>query len=420
MSGPVAGWPEKTLAELGGRITSGSRGWASHYSDHGSLFVRITNLDRSNIHVDLSDPRFVSVDPLNAEAVRTRLEPGDLLVSITADIGIIGYVDDGLPSPAYINQHIARVRIDPKHADSRFVAYYLSSWAPQRRFVGSTDTGAKAGMNLATVAALTTVVPPVPEQKRIAEALADVDDLIASLEHLLAKKLAIKQGMVQELLTGRARLPGFTEPWSEVSIYELANNQRSLFNDGDWIESEHITTAGNRLLQTGNIGVGRLLDRGTRRYVSDESFSALKCKEVMPGDILICRLAEPAGRACVVTDIGERRMLTSVDVTIYRPDPGLADRRFLVAAFSTPGWFQEVSERCGGSTRTRIARSELGRIAIPLPGREEQARIADALSDTDSELEALEARLAKACAMKAGMMQQLLTGRVRLPVKVVS
>ena len=175
-----------------------------------------------------------------------------------------------------------------------------------------------------------------------------------------------------------------------------------------------------RQIQTGNIGVGRLLDRGTKRYVSDESFSALKCKEVVPGDILICRLAEPAGRACLVTSLGERRMLTSVDVSIYRPDPGIIDRRFLVAVFSTPRWFQEVSERCGGSTRTRIARSELGRISIPIPRLEEQARIADALTDADSELDALEARLAKARAIKTGMMQQLLTGRTRLPVEAAS
>ncbi len=258
------------------------------------------------------------------------------------------------------------------------------------------------------------------EQRAIAEALSDADDLVAGVERKIVKKQAIKQGVVQQLLTGRTRQPGFVEPWSEVSVFELANSQRALFNDGDWIESEHITTAGNRLLQTGNIGVGRLLDRGTRRYISDESFSALKCKEVVPGDILICRLAEPAGRACVVTDIGERRMLTSVDVSIYRPDPVMADRRFLVAAFSTPGWFQEVSERCGGSTRTRIARSELGRIRIALPGLEEQSRIADFLADVDRELGALEARLAKARTIKTGMMQQLLAGRVRLPAAVAS
>jgi type I restriction enzyme S subunit len=205
-----------------------------------------------------------------------------------------------------------------------------------------------------------------------------------------------------------------TQVWHEISLFELANQRRDLFNDGDWIESPYITTSGNRLLQTGNVGVGRLLDRGTRRYVSDDSFAKLKCKEVVPGDILICRLADPAGRACVVPQIGERRMLTSVDVTIFRPDERKADRRFLVAVFSTPHWFQEVSDRCGGSTRTRIARSELGRIRIRIPDRAEQVRIADAIGDAEGLIATVERLIAKKQAIKQGMMQQLLSGKTQL------
>jgi type I restriction enzyme, S subunit len=200
-----------------------------------------------------------------------------------------------------------------------------------------------------------------------------------------------------------------------MSVAELANGQRAQFNDGDWIETPHITLSGNRLLQTGNIGVGSLKSRGTQRYISDESFTSLKCKEVVPGDLLICRLADPAGRACLVPDIGERRMLTSVDVTIYRPDPRRADRRFLVAVFSMPSWFQSVSDRCAGSTRTRIPRSELGRIKIRLPSVVEQARIAEAFSDADESINILERLVAKKRAIKQGMMQLLLTGRTRLP-----
>lgn len=203
--------------------------------------------------------------------------------------------------------------------------------------------------------------------------------------------------------------------WNEVTVLELANGQRERFNDGDWIESPYITDSGSRLLQTGNVGVGRLLDRGTRRYVSDETFRELRCKEVVPGDVLICRLADPAGRACLVQDIGEKRMLTSVDVTIYRPDRRKADRRFLVQLFSTPEWFQEVSDRCGGSTRTRISRSQLGKIELRIPHVEEQRRIADALTDADDLVAALERMIAKKQAIKQGMMRQLLTGKIRLP-----
>jgi len=203
--------------------------------------------------------------------------------------------------------------------------------------------------------------------------------------------------------------------WDECAVIELANNKRERFNDGDWIETPYITSSGTRLLQTGNIGIGKLLNTGTKRYISDQSFRLLKCKEVLLDDILICRLADPAGRACLVRNIGEKRMITSVDVTIYRPDPRKVDRRFMVAMFSTNAWFREVNERCGGSTRTRIARSELGRIRLRIPRLEEQSHIADALSDADASITALERLITKKQAIKQGMMQELLTGRTQLP-----
>ena len=85
-----------------------------------------------------------------------------------------------------------------------------------------------------------------------------------------------------------------------------------------------------------------------------------------PFDLSPCRAG---GRACILPDIGEDRMITAVDVTIFRPPASLTDRRFLVNVFNTLGWFQSVNERCGGTTRTRIARGQLGKIEIKLPPR---------------------------------------------------
>jgi type I restriction enzyme S subunit len=252
------------------------------------------------------------------------------------------------------------------------------------------------------------------EQQAIAEALSDADALIESLEQLLAKKRQIKQGAMQELLTGQNRLPGFAGEWEEKELIELAGGRKELFDDGDWIESEHITTDGIRLIQTGNIGVGCFLEKQDRKYIFESSFVSLRCKELRIGDLLICRLADPAGRACVLPDIGEARMVTSVDVTIFRPPETIADRVFLGNAFSTPFWFQAVSDRSGGTTHKRIARGALGRIKIKLPRIEEQTAIATVLSDLDAELAALETKLAKARQLKQGMMQELLTGRIRL------
>ena len=205
------------------------------------------------------------------------------------------------------------------------------------------------------------------------------------------------------------------EEWEMKTLFELAERKKELFDDGDWIESEHITTQGIRLIQTGNIGVGRFTEKDTKKYIYEKSFTSLRCKQLRQGDLLVCRLADPAGRACVLPDIGEERIVTSVDVTIFRPPSEMADRVFLSNVFSTPEWFRAVSDRSGGTTHKRISRSALGRIPVPLPPLPEQRAIATALSDVDGLLGGLDRLIAKKRDLKQAAMQQLLTGQTRLP-----
>ncbi|CAA0164333.1 conserved hypothetical protein [Tenacibaculum maritimum] len=249
--------------------------------------------------------------------------------------------------------------------------------------------------------------PTLKEQKAIATALSDVDDLIASLEDLIAKKQAIKQGAMQQLLIPK-------EHWVKTCLVELAENKKSRFDDGDWIESEHIISQGVRLIQTGNIGIGSFLDKGNKKYISEESFNQLNCKEVLTGDLLVCRLAEPAGRACIMPNIGEQKVITSVDVSIFRGNESLVSREFLSQIFTTKSWFNKVLEKVGGTTHKRISRGALGKIEIELPQKKEQDKTAKILSDMDGELEQLETKKAKYQQLKQGMLQELLTGNTRL------
>ncbi len=219
---------------------------------------------------------------------------------------------------------------------------------------------------------------------------------------------------MQQLLTGQTRLPGFSGEWVNRTLIELAERRKELFDDGDWIESEHIRSEGVRLIQTGNIGVGCFVDKEDKKFIDDRSFALLRCKELVAGDLLICRLADPAGRACVLPVIGDDRVVTSVDVTIFRPPAETVNRVFLAQVFSTPEWFKAVSDRSGGTTHKRISRGALGRIEVKLPSLPEQSAIAAVLADMDADLSALESRLAKTRALKQGMMQELLTGRTRL------
>ena len=136
-----ADWQVVPLGKFEPFITSGSRGWAAYYADIGSTFLRITNLSRSCIYPSLRDLRYVAVPPDNSEGVRTALRAGDILISITADIGIVGLVTEAVGLPAYINQHIALVRLDEREVNSRYIAYFLAGAAAQRRFKSMTDAG---------------------------------------------------------------------------------------------------------------------------------------------------------------------------------------------------------------------------------------------------------------------------------------
>lgn len=309
-----------------------------------------------------------------------------------------------------VNQRICA--LSPRHVDAKFLFYKLN----RNPFYLAFDDGAKqTNLRKDDVLSCPLGIPKSREEQcAIATALSNIDVLIASLDQLISKKRDLKHAVMQQLLTGRQRLSGFSGEWEVKSLFQLADQKKEFFDDGDWIEAEFLTESGIRLVQTGNVGEGHFTDKGSKKYISSDSFKKLGCKEVKIGDVLICRLAEPAGRACLLPDIGEARIITAVDVTIFRPLASVADRRYLVNVFNTRQWFSSVSERCGGSTRTRIARSELGKMQIKIPSLREQTAIADVLSDMDTEIAMLEKRRDKTDALKQGMMQELLSGNIRL------
>lgn len=356
------------------------------------------------------------VGPIVEEKYKNaRLQEGDIIITIVgASTGHVEIVPTWL-NGANITQTTARVAIDANKASGSFCKYLLISKYGKSQVSNFIKGGAQPGLNICDVEKFIVPLPPTKaEQVAIATVLTDADALISSLEELITKKRNIKQGAMQELLTGKKRLPGFSGKWEENSLIKLADSKKELFDDGDWIEAEYLTESGIRLIQTGNIGEGVFLEKENRKYISQRSFDILRCKEIREGDILICRLAEPAGRACIMPNIGEDKMITAVDISIFRPLKGLADRRYLVNYFSSNDWFNVINEKCGGSTRTRIARGALGKIKLLLPPLPEQTAISLVLSDMDVEIEALEQKLDKYKMIKQGMMKELLTGKTRL------
>ena len=148
--GPVPkSWSRGTLSSIAETITSGSRGWAKYYSETGAKFLRIGNLTRKHINLRLDDIVYVT-PPKDQEGSRTTVHENDLLISITADIGIIGSIPADF-GEAYVNQHISLVRLKESEVNPRWPAHFLSSRRSQIVFQKLNDQGAKAGINLPAV-----------------------------------------------------------------------------------------------------------------------------------------------------------------------------------------------------------------------------------------------------------------------------
>ena len=145
----------------------------------------------------------------------------------------------------------------------------------------------------------------------------------------------------------------------------------STFIDGDWIESKDQSESGIRLIQTGNVGCGEYKDKGDKaKYITEDTFNKLHCTEIYPGDILISRLPDPVGRACVLPE-GLGKCVTAVDCTIIRFSEKILPN-FFVAYTNTPEYLTQIKSTLAGTTRLRVSRGNLGKVKIPVPSIEHQ------------------------------------------------
>jgi len=215
---------------------------------------------------------------------------------------------------------------------------------------------ANVSMTVSDLEQSTIPVPPIEVQEQI---VAELDRYAAIIDG--AKKI---------VENWKPRID--IEPdWELKELSELCRT----FVDGDWIETKDQAPTGIRLVQTGNVGRGNFKDKADKaRYISEETFNRLGCTEIFEGDILISRLPEPVGRACLIPTL-EERAITSVDCTIVRPKTELVTKEFLAISLGTKEYFEGVSKWLTGSSRTRISRSNLAKVQIPIPPIEIQRKV---------------------------------------------
>lgn len=252
-------------------------------------------------------------------------------------------------------------------------------------------------------------IPGISEQRNMARLLDQLDCTIALHQRKHDSLLKLKQAYLQKMFpkngqkTPELRFGGFTDDWEERKLIDIAGN----LSDGDWIEANHIFDNGKyRIVQTGNIGIGSFLDKLQHaKYFHQADFDELKANEIFPGDILISRLSDPAGRTAIFPDLGVRAV-TSVDVAIIRPADNF-NSDFLVSELNSSTILAQVDSLASGSTRKRISRKNLEGVKISIPTVEEQRKIGSFFEQLDKTIDLHQQQLDNLKQLKKWALQNL-------------
>jgi type I restriction enzyme S subunit len=402
-----ADWVVRSLESLADKIMVGIASAATHaYRAKGIPLFRNQNI-RSGC-LDDSDLLFVSPE-YEVVFKNKRLRSGDLLTARTGYPGTTCEVPPQYDSAQSFTTLITRPR--KSEIDSSFLCHYINSEQGQRFFEQGQIGGAQKNVNAGTLRQMPIPTPLRPEQRAIATALSDVDALLAGLGSLIAKKRDLKQATMQQLLTGKTRLPGFQGEWEVKPLGEIGEISGSGVDKKSLPDEVPV-----RLLNYMDVYRGSFIYSSLLHHtVTAQPNHARRCS-VLKGDVFFTPSSETrddiAHSAVAMEDIADAAYSYHI-VRLRLREPW--DLRFRAYAFKTAAFYRQAETVCdGGGTRYVISLDKFRGLIVGVPPVAEQAAIAEILWEMDAELTALEARRDKTGALRQGMMQELLTGRTRL------
>ena len=389
--GPIpVDWEVKRLGEIGDVVT-GSTPPRDDMECWGGNYNWISAKDFKDKYIVDSEEKVTTKG-----MAFCRLLPSDsVLVTCIASIGLNAIAKN----PCATNQQINAVIC--KACNNEYLYYQIE--AAKDRMIELAGQTAVPIINKGDFENLMIPVPPRPEQEKIAEALSDVDALLAAMTKLIEKKRAIKQGAMQQLLTGKKRLAGFTGKWVEKRLGDVGefvgrgtpSTTISSYWGGD---IDWYTPA--------EIGYAKYVNSSNRR-ITNEGLRNSAARVLPAGAILLTTRASIGLRAILKHEAATNQGFQSLIVNEE------SDSEFMYYFLSTVA--EEMESRASGSTFLEISSSKLKEIPIVVPQTvTEQQAIASVLLDMDAEIAALEAKRAKYESIKQGMMQELLTGKVSL------
>ena len=343
-----------------------------------------------------------------AELKRFTVCDGDFIVSCSGTIGRIYQIPQNAPA-GIINQALLLIRVNTQIINRDLFCQIFESSSFQEGIIDNSHGGAMpniVGMGIFKNIKITHPTD-LHEQAAIAGALTDTDALIAKLDQLIAKKCAIRQAVKYQLLTGQKRLPGFKGEWEDTTLSSLG-----LLKKGKGITKSDLISYGNPCIRYGEIYTkyNYYFDK-CYSYINDQT--ALISQKIKHGDLLFtCSGETPEEIAKCVVYLGTEEAYAGGDIIIVSPSN--CNSLFLAYLLNSDHVVAQKISMAQGDAVVHISTTNLKLLSFRLPSLEEQTAVADIIFDMDKEIKTLERRRDKTKAIKEAMMQELLTGRIRL------
>ena len=404
-----------SVAQIINGDRSGNYPSGDDFRNVGVPFINAGHLQ--NGKVDYSSMDYISREKYN-QLSGAKIQRNDVLLCLRGSLGKYALVttDGGAPASS-----IAVIRPNAEKIDSSYLSQIIASSIFQKQIEVENNGSSQPNLSAKSVSDFVIPLPSLEEQQKIASVLYDMDAMLDLLEKQISKKKAIKQGAMQELLTGKKRLPGFFGEWQSFVFGDLF----------DFIPNNAFTRAQMDVSgRVKNIHYGDILTKYGAYISADSKDIPYIAKEIdlsrfsekcylQSGDLVIADTAEDetVGKALEVINV-ECPVLAGQHTLLCRPKVRFAEK-FLGYYLNAACYHDQLLPYIVGTKVSSVSKASIAQTKLVVPKYEEQQAISSILADMDDEITELEHKLAKYRQVKQGMMQQLLTGKIRLKNDVV-
>ncbi len=395
-------WDVRTLGSLVS-ITSGESPSGFRFGLEGAPYYKVEQLNNSSKYLGSDETDYFIPEPSRTVPAGSALFPkrgASIMLNKIRLLKTDGYMDTNM------------MALTPGNAlDGEYLFYALSLSG----LASVADVTSIPQINNKHIVPFAIPFPPLAEQRAIAEVLSDADESLGALEALIDKNRAIKQAALQQLLTGRTRLPGFSGEWETKRLGDHVrflrhgiSSRAELSNDGP-VKYVHYGDV--------HTSTDVYLDPDVWSLPALPTDRARSLDRLQDGDLVFVDASEDIegiGKSVEIKRVQAREVVAGLHTIAARFDKSVLADGFKAYLQFCPTFRDHLRRLAAGTKVYATHRSHIGSAELQLPALDEQAAIATVLADMDAEIAALEARRDKTRAIKQGMMQQLLTGRVRL------